>query len=124
VDAVRGARDPVALLVDGPVVAAAEQRQVVEPRRAPVRPVVEVRASGRRGAGAPPPGAREPEVVALGVADRARREAAAAVPRLERPPERGRDGAGPPPHVEDPAVARVAHHDPRRITRQTARRFS
>jgi hypothetical protein len=60
------ARDLEALLVDGSVMPAAEERKIRERRRAPVRPVA--------------------EVMPLAEADPAARETTAPVPVVERPP--------------------------------------
>ena len=102
--AVGVARDLIALLVDRPVMAPAEEREVVEPGRAAIRPVV--------------------DVVALRMAQSTARKAASAVPRLEHPPERGRDGPRASSDVQDVAVLGVTHDDPRRVTRQAPGRFS
>ena len=59
----------------------------------------------------------------LGEADAAAREAAAPVPMEERPPQGGRNGAGPGPDLDHAARLVMAHHHPARVARQAPRRF-
>ena len=100
---VGGTRDPVALLVHRAVMPATEQREVRERGGPAVRPVA--------------------EVMPLGEADAAAREAAAPVPMEERPPQGGRNGAGPGPDLDHAALLVMAHHHPARVARQAPRRF-
>jgi hypothetical protein len=95
--------DLVAFLVDRAVVSSAEQREVRERGRAALRPVADVM----------PLAEREP----------AARKAAAAVPVMERAPQRRRDCPRPDPDLDDTPVGIVAHHHPARVARQARRRF-
>ncbi len=97
------ARDLVALLVHGPVVPAAEQREIRERCQTAVRPV--------------------PEMMPLAEADPAAGEAAPPVPRVERPPQGRRNRPGPGPDLQQASVVVVAHHHPTRVTRQALGRF-
>ena len=97
------ARDLVALLVHGPVVPAAEQREIRERCQTAVRPV--------------------PEMMPLAEADPAAGEAAPPVPRVERPPQGGGNGPGPGPDLQQAPVIVVAHHHPARVARQALGRF-
>ena len=92
--------DPIALLVDGPVVAAAEQHEVREGGGPALCPVS--------------------DVVGLAEAAVATREAAAAVPMKQRAPQRRRDRARLGPDLEDSPVRIVPHRHP---TRVAARRW-
>jgi hypothetical protein len=90
--ALRLSIDLVALLVDGPVVAATEQREIRQCGRAALRPVT--------------------DMVALAEPDCAAWEAAAAVAMVERPPERRGNRARAGIDLHDPAVPAVPHHHP------------
>jgi hypothetical protein len=95
---------PEPALVHRPVVHAAEQQQVVELRRAAVRPVL--------------------HVVRVAVAALTAGEATCvAVPLLERPADRRRHGPAPPPDVEHVALRVVCHLDQRGVAREPPRRF-
>ena len=94
--------DLVALLVDGAVVPATEQARF-ESVVGPPWPSGGCDGPGRTHAAA--------------------REAAAAVPMMERAPQRRRNRAGPGPDLHDAAVGVVAHDHPARVARQAARRF-
>ncbi len=86
--------------MDHPMVPAAEQHEVVEPGRPAVGPV--------------------PDMVNVAAPRVAAGEPALTVPRLQRPPQRRRDGPGLPPHIEDRAVRVVLHHDRPGIARHAA----
>jgi hypothetical protein len=88
----------VALLVNGAMVAAAEQSEIRERGGAALRPVT--------------------DVMSLAESDHATREPAAAVAVVERPPEGRRDCAGPGIDLHDMAVPAVAHHHPARVAGQ------
>jgi hypothetical protein len=88
----------VALLVNGAMVAAAEQSEIRERGGAALRPVT--------------------DVMSLSESDHATREPAAAVAVVERPPEGRRDCAGPGIDLHDMAVPAVAHHHPARVAGQ------
>jgi hypothetical protein len=96
-------RDLETLLVHGPVMPAAEQREVRQRRRAPVRPVA--------------------EMMPLAIAHAAAREAAAPVPMLEGPPQGGGNRPGPGPDLQQTPGVVVAHHHPAGVTRQAPGRF-
>ena len=53
----------------------------------------------------------------------AAREAAAAVPVVQRAPQRRGNGPGPGADLDDVAVGIVLHHHPAGVARQAARRF-
>jgi len=93
----------IALLVDRAVVPATEQRKVRERGRSTLRPVA--------------------DVMSLAEGDSAAREAAAAVPVLQRPPQRRRNCPGPRPDLHNASVLVMLHHDPARVARQASRRF-
>jgi hypothetical protein len=95
--------DLVALLVDRAMVSSAEQREVRERSRAPLRPMADVM----------PLAEREP----------AAREAATAVSVMECAPQRRRDRPSSRPDLHDPPVWIVPHHDAARVARQAPRRF-
>jgi hypothetical protein len=95
--------DLVALLVHRPMMAATQYRQVRQGRRAALRPVA--------------------HVMPLADSDVAAREAAAPVPMLQRPPQRGRNRPRPGPDLHHPPVLVVPHHDPACVARQPPGRF-
>ncbi len=95
--------DLVALLVDRTVVPATEQGEIRERGRAALRPVA--------------------EVMALAEWEPAAREAADAVPVMERSPQRRRNGPGPRPDLQQVPVLIVPHHHAARVARQAPRRF-
>ena len=101
--AVRLMRDLVTLFVDGAMVAATEQREVRERRRAALRPV--------------------PDVMTLADGHAAAREAAAMVPMIERSPQGGWNRPGPGPDLQEAPGFIVAHHHPAGIARQAPGRF-
>jgi hypothetical protein len=63
------------------------------------------------------------DVVALADGYAAAREGAAAVPVLERAPQRRRDGAGTGPDLDDVAVGVVPHDDAAGVAGQALGRF-
>jgi hypothetical protein len=85
------------------MVPSTEQGQIGERRRAALRPVV--------------------EMMPLGHPYRASGEAAALIPFLERPPQRGRDGARPRPDLHDAPGRVVPQHHAAGVARQAAGRF-
>src|SRR5712691_8028369 len=82
---------------------AAEQREVRERGRAPLRPVA--------------------EMMPLAEADAAPREAAALIPMVERSPQGGGNRPGAGPDLLQPALLVVAHHHPAGAARQALRRL-
>src|SRR5204862_736802 len=90
--------------VDRAVVAATEQSEIRQRGGTALRPVT--------------------DVMALAESHATAREAAAAVPVVERPPERRGNRAGASIDLHDPAVPVVAHHHPARVARQTLGRSS
>jgi hypothetical protein len=96
--------DAVPLLVHQPVMSPAQQHRVLQVRPSAVGPVL--------------------DVMAVREAKPAAGEAAAAVPCLERTPQRRRNRAGPSTHAGDPAVGRLHQHDPARVAGEAAERFS
>ncbi len=82
---------------------AAEQREVQERRRAPVRPVT--------------------EMMPLTEADAAAGEAAAPVPMVEGPPQGGGNRPGPGPDLDHPTILIMAHHHPAGVAGQAPGRF-
>ena len=96
------ARDAIALLVNRPVVAPAQQDEIRQRRRPALRPVLHVM---------PLPGANP-----------AAREATGPITMLQRPPEGGRDRPRPGADLHDPTVLTVPHHHPARVARQAPRR--
>jgi hypothetical protein len=95
--------DQIALLVDGTVMAAAEQYEVRECRRATLGPVL--------------------DVVALAEVAVAARKAAIAVSMQQRSPQGGRNCARLGPDLEDTAVLIVPHHHATRVAGQALGRF-
>ena len=95
--------DLVTLLVDCAVVPATEQGEVRERGGAALRPVADVM----------PLAEREP----------AAREAAAAIPVVERAPQGRGDRPGPGANFHEASVLIVSHHHPARVARQAPRRF-
>ena len=95
--------DLIAFLVHRAMVPATEQGEVRERRRPALRPVA--------------------EVVALAEHHPAAREAAAAVPVLQRPPQRRRDRPGPGPDLHEAPDIVVSPRHPARIARQAPGRF-
>ena len=85
------------------MVTATQQDEIRERRRAAVRPVA--------------------DVVALHEPTRAARKAARVVSVLQRPPQRGRNRAGPSPYFHDPAIGIVSHDHTARVARQPLGRF-
>ena len=77
------------------MMAPAQKHQILEAGRAAVDPVL--------------------DVVRVAAAGRAAREAATPVARLQRPPDRGRNGAGLAPDIEDGAVGVVTHRHQRGV---------
>jgi hypothetical protein len=100
---VRPTRDLVALLVHGPVMPSAEQREIRERCRPAVRPVA--------------------EMMPLPKADAAAGEAATPVPMVERPSQGGGNRPCPGPDLQQTPVVIVAHHHPARVARQALGRF-
>ena len=101
--AIGPARDLVALLVHGPMMPAAEQREVRERCRAAVRPVA--------------------EMMPLPEADAAAGKAATPVPMVERPPQGGGNRPRPGPDLHYAPIVVVTHHHPARVARQALGRF-
>jgi hypothetical protein len=97
------ARDLVALLVHGPVMPAAEEREVRERGRTAVRPVA--------------------EMMPLAEADTAAREAATPVPKVERSTQGGRNGSSPGTDLQQAPIVVVAHDYPTGVARQALGRF-
>jgi len=93
----------IALFVDRAVVPATEQGEVRERGRAALRPV--------------------PDVMPLAQREPAAREAAAAVPVVQRAPQRRGNGPGPGADLDDVAVWIVLHHHPAGVARQPPRGF-
>ena len=90
-------------LVNGPVMASAQEDEVVEAGRAAVDPVL--------------------DVMRVAAAGRAAGESATPVARLKRPPDRGRHRAGLAPDVEDGAVGAMTHRHHRGVAGKASRRF-
>jgi len=97
------ARDLVTLLVHGPMMPSAEQREVRERCRPAVRPVA--------------------QMMPLAEADTAAWEAATSVPMVERSTQGGRNRPRPGPDLQQAPVVVVAHHHPARVARQALGRF-
>src|SRR4029450_7908337 len=85
------------------MVPAAEQCEIRELRRPPMRRVV--------------------EMMPLGDANTATREATAPVPMLERAPEGGRNGPRPRANRHNMPFLPMAHHCAARVTGESSRRF-
>jgi hypothetical protein len=100
---VRLARDLVALLVHGPMMPAAEQREVRERRWTAVRPVT--------------------KMMPLPEADAAAGETATSVPMVERSSQGGRNRPRPSPDLHQAPTVVVVHHHPARVARQALGRF-
>jgi hypothetical protein len=92
-----------AFLVNCAMVSAAQQHEIVESGSPAIGPVL--------------------DVVRIAEAVRASGEPAAAVPLVERAPDRGRHGARAAPDIQHIAVRAVRHHDAARVARQSPRRF-
>src|SRR5262245_1664041 len=101
--AVRLSIELVALLVDGAMVPATEQRKIRERGGASIGPVT--------------------DVMALAEAHPAAREATAAVAMVKRAPYRGRDRAGPGRDLDRAAGPAVLHGQAARVARQAPGRF-
>ena len=101
--AVGPARDLIALLVHRTVVPATEEGEVRERGGAALRPVA--------------------EMVSLGEADAAAREAATAIAVVERAPQGRGNRAGPGPDLQQTPVLVVAHHHAAGVAGQAAGRF-
>jgi len=97
------ARDLVALLVHGPVMPAAEQREVRERCRTAVRPVA--------------------EMMPLAEPNAAAGEAATPVPIVERSTQGRGNRPGPGTDLQQAPIVVVAHHHPTRVARQALGRF-
>ncbi len=95
---VRPARDLIALLVHGPVMPTAEEREVRERGQTAVRPVA--------------------EMMPLTEADAAAGEAATAVPMVERSPQSGGNRPGPGTDLQQAPIVVVTHHHPARVARE------
>ena len=97
------ARDPISLFVHSAVMQAAQQGEIRERGRAPVRPV--------------------PEVMPLSETDAAAREAAAPVPMVERSQQGGGNRPGPGLDLQQAPGFIMAHHHPAGVARQAPGRF-
>jgi len=95
--------DLVALLVHRAVMPATQGRKVRERGRAALSPVADVMPLAERHSAA--------------------REAAAAVPVVERAPQRRENRPGPSADLHDAPVVVVPHHHPARVARQAPGRF-
>jgi hypothetical protein len=95
--------DLIALLVNGSVMATAEQYQIRERGRAPLGPVA--------------------DVVSLAKAAVAAREAAGVISMEQRPPQCRRNRAGLGSDLEDAPVRIMLHLHPTRVARQVLGRF-
>src|SRR5437773_11067257 len=95
--------DLIALFMNRAVMAATEHREIRQRRRTAACPVA--------------------DVMPLPDTDSTPREATAAIPMLERSPERRRNRPGTRSNLDDPAVGVVAHHDTTRVTRNALGRF-
>ena len=93
----------VTLLVYRTMVPATEQREVRERGRATLRPVAHVMPLAQR--------------------ESAAREAATAVPVVQRAPQRRWNGPCPRPDLHDAPVLIVSHHHPTRVACEAPRRF-
>ena len=93
----------VALLVYRAMVPATEQREVRQRRRPALRPV--------------------PHVMSLAQWEPAAREAAAAVPMVQRAPQRWRNRPRPRPDLHNAPVLIVVHHHAARVAREAPQRF-
>ncbi len=97
------ARDLVTLLVHDPMMPPAEQREVRERCRPPVRPVT--------------------EMMPLAEPDATAGEAATPVPMMERSSQGRGNRPRPGPDLHQAPVVVVTHHHPARVTRQALGRF-
>jgi hypothetical protein len=91
-------------LMDQAVMEAAEEEAVVEARGPAIGPVA--------------------DMMAIGEAASAAGEAAPPIPGVQGAAERGRDGSGPTPHVQDPTVRIMHHPDEPRIAAEAPGTFS
>ena len=101
--AVGVALDLEALFVHRAVVATTENREIRQRRWPALRPVA--------------------DVMTLPDPHPATGEATAAVPMLERAPQRRRNGPGPRPDLDESALGIVTHHDARRVAGEALGRF-